>query len=301
MPGQVDGLGEPDVLLAEHVLDQPLEHAHPRRAAHDLRMEHQVEEAALLVLALELLDPDLPHVLLAPDPVARRRIRAEAEVHEVVVDPARGQLDQVTVRRRMAVRQVAVHHVRVVDEPVLLEQAEGVLARIRRRRARAEGVDAEPALEDVERLDEQGLLFLGPLEEEGLLVQIPVVADLMPAHDDVFDQGGIALDDPSRHVEPDLEVVAVHQPQDPRHRRLGAIGAHRHVDGPLGERGIAGDPQRLAVEVEGQHHRAPRAVLPLDRHADVSLAHRSVTRPAHAAMVLERDHVMVDAVPPRRR
>src|SRR6185295_3496868 len=48
VPGQVDGLGEPDVLLAEHVLDQPLEHAHPRRAAHDLRMEHQVEEAALL-------------------------------------------------------------------------------------------------------------------------------------------------------------------------------------------------------------------------------------------------------------
>src|SRR5262245_35165460 len=75
--GQVDGLGEPHVPLAEHVLDEPLEHARPRRAAHHLGMEHQVEEAALLVLPLELLDPDLPDVLLAPDPVAGRLNGAE--------------------------------------------------------------------------------------------------------------------------------------------------------------------------------------------------------------------------------
>src|SRR5262245_43526108 len=53
--GDVDGLGEPDVLLAEHLLDQPLEHAHARGPAHHLWMEHQVVEAAFLVLALELL------------------------------------------------------------------------------------------------------------------------------------------------------------------------------------------------------------------------------------------------------
>src|SRR5215470_12082723 len=80
--GELDGLREPYVLPAEHVLDQALEHAHARWAPHHLRMEHQVEEAALLVLPLELLHPDLPDVLLAPDPVARGRIRAEAEVHE---------------------------------------------------------------------------------------------------------------------------------------------------------------------------------------------------------------------------
>src|SRR5262245_34810708 len=37
VPRQVDGLGEPDVLPAEHVLDEAVEHAHPRRAAHHLR------------------------------------------------------------------------------------------------------------------------------------------------------------------------------------------------------------------------------------------------------------------------
>src|SRR5262245_48611584 len=32
---EVDRLGEPHVLLPEHVLDEPLEHAHPRRPTHD--------------------------------------------------------------------------------------------------------------------------------------------------------------------------------------------------------------------------------------------------------------------------
>src|SRR2546425_8236704 len=85
--GEFDRLGEPDVLLAEHVLDEPVQHAHARRPSHHLRMEHEVVEAAFLVLALELLGPDLPDVLLAPDAVAGGPGGAEAEVHEVVVDP----------------------------------------------------------------------------------------------------------------------------------------------------------------------------------------------------------------------
>src|SRR5215468_9748347 len=82
--GEVDRLGEPDVLLVEHEPDEPLQHANERRPSPHLGMEHQIVEAAFRVLALELLRPDLPHVLLAPDTVAGGRVCAEAEVHEVV-------------------------------------------------------------------------------------------------------------------------------------------------------------------------------------------------------------------------
>src|SRR6185503_1072889 len=65
--GEVDRLGPPHAALAEDELDEPLDHAHSRGPADDLGMGEPVEEAALRVEALELLGPDLPHVLLAPD------------------------------------------------------------------------------------------------------------------------------------------------------------------------------------------------------------------------------------------
>src|SRR5262245_6493567 len=87
----LDGRSDPDVLLGEDVLDEPLDHAHARRAADHLRMAHQVEEAALLVRALEFFLPDVEDVLLAPDAVADRRDRAEAELDPVVIAPRGGQ------------------------------------------------------------------------------------------------------------------------------------------------------------------------------------------------------------------
>src|SRR5947209_657797 len=122
-------------------------------------MAHEVEEAAFLPRALELFLPHLEHVLLAPDAVADGRHGAEAEERPVVVAPRRRQLHQLAVRRRVAVGQVAVHEVRVIDEAVLLEQAHGALRRIGRRHARAERTHVEDFLEDVERL-QQELLFL---------------------------------------------------------------------------------------------------------------------------------------------
>src|SRR5512145_1679950 len=76
--GDLDGPRDPHVALAQDVLDQSLDHPHARWPPDDLWMPHQVEEAALLVRALELLLPDLEHVLLAPDAVADRRHGAEA-------------------------------------------------------------------------------------------------------------------------------------------------------------------------------------------------------------------------------
>src|SRR6266446_4732725 len=86
-PGQVDGLGPPHAALAQDELDEPLHYAQARGAADDLRVGEPVEEAALGVEALELLGPDLPHVLLAPDAVADRRHRAPHEEGGVVVAP----------------------------------------------------------------------------------------------------------------------------------------------------------------------------------------------------------------------
>src|SRR5262245_9581731 len=228
-------------------------------------MAHQVEEAALLVRALELFLPDVEDVLLAPDPVADRRDRAEAEVDPVVVDPRGGQLDQLAVGRLVAVRQIGVHQVAVVDEAVLPQKLHRVLARIARRRPRAARPDAEHALEDVQALHEQGLLLLTASQEERLLVQVAVVADLVTAAQRLARHIRIALDDPARDEEAHLDVVALEDAQDARHAGLGAVGAHAHMQRALGECGIAMDPRALAVHVEREGHRAARAVLPLDR------------------------------------
>src|SRR5436309_3195741 len=95
-PGEIDGRGPPDVLLAEDALDEPLHHAQARRTADDLRMPEPVVEPALLVHPLELLGPDLPHVLVAPDAVPHGRIGAEDEKGRVVVAPGGGELHEWT-------------------------------------------------------------------------------------------------------------------------------------------------------------------------------------------------------------
>src|SRR5262245_2995228 len=136
--GDLERRRHPHVTLAEDQLDEARDHAHARRPADDLRVPHQVEEATFLVHALELFLPDLEHVFLAPDAVADRRHRAEAEEGEVVVAPRGRQLHQLAVHGLVAVRQVGVHEVRVVDEAVFLEQPHRVLRGIRRRHARAE-------------------------------------------------------------------------------------------------------------------------------------------------------------------
>src|SRR5439155_1401545 len=122
------------------------------RTADHLRIAHEVEEAALLVGAVELFLPDLEHVLLAADAGAHLRHRAEAEERPVVVAPRRRQLDQLAVLRLVAVRQVGVHEIGVIGEAVLLEQIHRVLRRIGRRQARALGSEVQHLLEDVERL-----------------------------------------------------------------------------------------------------------------------------------------------------
>src|SRR5262245_3088129 len=135
---QLDGLRPPHVALAQDALDEALDHAHARRPPDDLRVAEPVAEAALLVEALELLRPDLPHVLLAPDAIAHRRHRAPQEERRVVVAPRGGELDEAAVGRLVAVGQVGVERVAVVDEAVLGVEVHAVGARVGRGHAGAE-------------------------------------------------------------------------------------------------------------------------------------------------------------------
>ena len=260
---EVHRLRPPHVLLAEDELDEPLDHAHARGPADDLGMAEPVEEAALRVHALELLGPDLPHVLLAPDAVAHRRHRAAQEERRVVVAPRGGELHQGAVRASRGSRagRCRAHccdrRSRAASSSSMvcwLGSAEGV--------REPSGIDAQDLLEDVEALHEQRFLLLAALHEEGLLVEIAVVAHLVAALHDLLAEGGVALDDPARDEDAGLDPVAVEQLEDARHARLGPVGAHRHVQRPLGQRGVAVDPRALAVEVERHHDGAARAVGP---------------------------------------
>ena len=151
---------------------------------------------------------------------------------------------------------------------------------IARWRPRAARPHAEDVLEDVESLHEQGFLLLAAREKEGLLVQIAVVTDLVAAPQRLARHVRVALDDPARDEEAHLHVVAVEHAQDPWHGGLRAVGAHAHVQRPLGERGVPMDPRALAVHVERERHRAPRPVLPLDRSVHDCLHFPGGARPA---------------------
>src|SRR5262249_19791178 len=266
---------DPDVALAQDQLEEPGYHPHARRPSDDLGMAHEVEEAALLPRAFELFLPHVEDVFLAPDPVADGRDGAEAEERPVVVAPRRRQLHQLAMRRRVAIRQIAVHEVRVIDEAVLLEQAHRVFRGIGRRHARAQRADVEDLLEDVERLHQQLLFFFGaPLQEEWLLVQVAVLAHLVTAAHDLAAEIGIALDDPAGNEPTGLDAVAIQDVEDAWRARFRAVGAHRHVQRPLGERGVAMDPRALAVEIERDGERAPLPLRPPDLplHADLPSA-----------------------------
>ena len=131
----------------------------------------------------------------------------------------------------------------MIDEAVLLQELHGVLARIGGRRPRAQRLDAQHLLEDVEALHEQCLFLLAALQRRGPLVEIAVLADLVAALHDLLAEGRIALDDPAGDEDAGLDVVAVQHIQNARHPGLGPVGAHRHVQVAVGEGGIALDPR----------------------------------------------------------
>src|SRR5256885_5459180 len=97
------------------------------------------------------------------DAVADGRHRAEQEEGRVVVAPGGGKLDERAMGRLVAIRQVRVEGIAVIDEPVLLEEIHGVPARIGRGSPRPERLGPQDLLEDLEALDEQLFLLLAVL------------------------------------------------------------------------------------------------------------------------------------------
>jgi hypothetical protein len=152
---------------------------------------------------------------------------------------------------------------------VLREQVHGVPARVGGGRAGAEGDDPQHLLEDLEASHQQRFLLLAALHEEGLLVEVAVVAHLVAASEDLLAERRIALHDPARDEDAGLDPVAVEQVEDARHAGLGPVGPHPHVERALGQRRIAVDPGALAVQIERHHDGAARAVGP-----DHRLRHR---------------------------
>ena len=207
-------------------------------------------------------------------PLPTGRHRAPHEERRVVVAPRGGELHQ---RRRAWSGGSTAGRCRARccgrRSSCWRKQLHGVPARVARRGARAERLHPQHLLEDVEALDQQRLLLLAALHEEGLLVEVAVVAHLVAAADDVLAEGGVALHDPARDEDAGLDAVAVEEVEDARHAGLGPVGAHRHVQRPLRQRGVAVDPRALAIEVERHHDGAPGAVGPSHR-----LCHRVLRR-----------------------
>jgi hypothetical protein len=100
---------------------------------------------------------------------------------------------------------------------------------------------------------------------------VGVVRDLVAFAQDHLDAAGVVRRRPARHEERAPHSGLLQHFKDLRHRHLGAIGALAQRARPLGVRRIARQPQRLGVEIEGEHHGNARAVRSVDAHVD----HRS--------------------------
>src|SRR5262245_59383008 len=92
-----------------------------------------------------------------------------------------------------------------------------------------------------------------------------VVPDLVAALHDLAAEIRIALDDPGGDVPAGLDAVPVEDLEDAGRAGLRPVGAHGHVQRPLGQGGVTVDPRALPVEVERDGERTPLALGPLDR------------------------------------
>jgi hypothetical protein len=113
------------------------------------------------------------------------------------------------------------------------------------------------------------LALLGARYRSRVLVNIAVVADLVPVLEDRLHRVGIALHGPGRHEERLREAKAAIGLKDARHADGRPVPSHRDRIEPVERVVRPGDvDQAVGVDVEGDRTGAARSVRPGDGVAD---------------------------------
>ena len=230
--------------------------------ADHLRMAREVEEPAPLVEAAELVAPDPEDHLRALHGPGRQP-RVHQEVGRVVEDPLHGQLHD----RRLAgveVREDVIHEVRGVDHAVLPDEVERDGRQLPGGSAVPPRLHAEHALERFHPLVEGGALLVG-LGRMRPVVPVAVVTDLVPGVADGARLVCVVLDHPAGDIKGRPNAFGTEEAEQARDADLRAVAALRHDSGRVGGLRVAREPQRLGVEIEGEHDGAARPLRPRRR------------------------------------
>src|SRR5262245_13333109 len=250
--GQLGAVGGPASAGIAHLVDELLEHADARRAPAVLRMQDEHREPAHLVDAKELVAPDRADRRGREDLAVERGAEPEGIEGPIVEDPRGGQLDDGGITW-VAVWPERILKVAGVEEPVLAQEPDRLVRDLVERRAIADGRCAGDVGENARAAGEDCLL-LGPCLALESFVQVAVVADLVATAVDFGHHVGPALGGPAGNEERRSEAIALEEIEDHGDADLGAVCPLGHDADPVDVGGIARDPGRLGVEVEGQAH-----------------------------------------------
>src|SRR5262245_20614052 len=201
----------------------------------------------------------------------------------------------------MPIRPQRVLQVARVEEAVLGEKAGRLPRDLVERGTVATRRGAGDAGQDLRAAGEDRFLFLARLTLEPL-VEIAVMPDLVAPAVDLRHHVCPALSRPARHEEGGGQTIAIEEIEDERHANFRSVGALRHHADSIDVLGIAGDPGRLRVEIEGDAHGGLHAGGPGDgrpheaRHPPARAASCQggrARRPASLACSMERVMISV--------
>ena len=245
------------------MVDQLVQHQQTRAAPDDLGMHRQDEDAAHAMGKVELAAPEGKH-LVGVTKTRVHRLVQKGEMREVVQLPGDWKLDQPTVRAatiavgvgslgqwRKVGLHVIGHHAGIVDQPAVLQEADGLFAEVPGRRAVALGLILRPQhrLQPVD-LAVKKRCFLTGGKADRRFVGIAVQTDFVPSVADSADHLGVGHGRMRRGEESRRDRFAGQQVQKARHADPCAVVPPRQG----GRRSLAKgrDPQRGGVEVKGQ-------------------------------------------------
>ena len=228
--------------------------------------------AAVAVQAVKLRRPSLIDFLGTshrPQAVGRGGID---KVGGVIQDPMDGNFHQPFIRLLGAqqIGGVIPHQAAVVAKAVFGQQIQGYFAQFPTGGAVAGRGGAGQVGQDGQALF-QNFPFLGGGHGRRRFVHIAVMPDFVAAPDNIPHQGGMGFGHIARHIETAFDAVGVQQIQDAGGGHAGAIFGHGQQAGQLGKIGIAAQPRRHPVHIEGQHSHALGSAGPDAGHSSCPL------------------------------